>query len=444
MIQRPSRPIGRRPLIAAGAAVILVVVAVALLVGSGSARPPGGTSADGSGGPASGSGAIASRPATPVPAPGHEVYGFLPYWEMDATIAAHLAGTDLTTLALFSVTNKRNGSLDTAQRGYRTITGPLGAQLIREAHDRGVKVEIVFTSFGATKNKQLFGAPLATQDAVIAGFVDLVDSVGADGVNVDVEQLGASLIPSYGSFVGRLRAALRASHGDAQVSVSTQANENGAALAVAANANDADRIFLMGYDYHYAGSQPGASAPIDRRDGAVKDLVWSLDLYQALGVPVEKTLLGLPLYGIAWPVAGPEVGAPSTGKGAVWIPSDHLDILHDPSLVPVRDEIEQVEVYTLPTGTPAGSAGVATGSGAAGPGSVAPSSVTGPGASTAPTAEAVGWQAIYVDSPATLTPKLLLANARGLAGVGFWAIGYERGAPEYTELIGRFAAGQLR
>ncbi len=37
-----------------------------------------------------------------------------------------------------------------------------------------------------------------------------------------------------------------------------------------------------------------------------------------------------------------------------------------------------------------------------------------------------------------------LANARGLAGVGFWAIGYERGAPEYTELIGRFAAGQLK
>jgi spore germination protein YaaH len=359
---------------------------------------------------------------------------------MDGTIAAHLAGTDLTTLALFSVTNKRNGTLDTSQRGYRTITGPLGAQLIREAHDRGVLVEVVFTSFGATKNKQLFGAPLATQDKVIAGFVDLVDTVGADGVNVDVEQLGASLIPSYGAFVGRLREALRAAHPDARVSVATQANENGAAMAVAANANGADRIFLMGYDYHYAGSQPGASAPIDRRDGAVKDLVWSLDLYQALGVPVEKTLLGLPLYGIAWPVAGPEVGAPSTGKGTVWIPSDHLDVLHDPSLAPVRDEIEQVEVYTIPAGT----AGSSAGSAGAAAASVAPSAAADPGASASPAVGAGGWQAIYVDSPATLTPKLLLADSRGLAGVGFWAIGYERGAPEYTELIGRFAAGQLR
>ncbi len=187
--------------------------------------------------------------------------------------------------------------------------------------------------------------------------MELVDRVGADGVNVDVEGLGPSLVPAYGAFVGRLRAALRAGHPAAQVSVATQANESGAALAVAADANGADRIFLMGYDYHYAGSQPGASAPIDRRDGAVKDLVWSLDLYQALGVPVQKTLLGLPLYGISWPVAGPEVGAPSTGQGKVWIPSDHLDVLHDPTLVPVLDEIEQVEVYTLPVGAAGASTG---------------------------------------------------------------------------------------
>ena len=40
---------------------------------------------------------------------------------------------------------------------------------------------------------------------------------------------------------------------------------------------------------------------------------------------------------------------------------------------------------------------------------------------------AAGWQAIYVDSPETLAPKLALANERGLAGAGFWAIGYERG-----------------
>ena len=50
---------------------------------------------------------------------------------------------------------------------------------------------------------------------------------------------------------------------------------------------------------------------------------------------------------------------------------------------------------------------------------------------------------MYVDSPATLAPKLALADERGLAGVGFWAIGYERGLPAYTSLMERFHAGKL-
>ena len=55
-----------------------------------------------------------------------------------------------------------------------------------------------------------------------------------------------------------------------------------------------------------------------------------------------------------------------------------------------------------------------------------------------------GWQAIYVDSPATLTPKLALADDRGLAGAGFWAIGYERGLAGYRELMTSFTKGDIR
>ncbi len=51
------------------------------------------------------------------------------------------------------------------------------------------------------------------------------------------------------------------------------------------------------------------------------------------------------------------------------------------------------------------------------------------------------WTAVYVDSPETLAPKLQLALDRGLAGTGFWAIGYERGLPAYTELMRSFRDG---
>ena len=57
--------------------------------------------------------------------------------------------------------------------------------------------------------------------------------------------------------------------------------------------------------------------------------------------------------------------------------------------------------------------------------------------------EPIAWNAVYYDSPRSLAPKLRLADQRGLAGAGFWAIGYERGLPDYTELIAAFRSGEL-
>jgi spore germination protein YaaH len=346
---------------------------------------------------------------TPHPIPKHETYGYIPYWEMDDGIVAHVRETALTTVALFSVTNKRDGTLATTQNGYRKITGPIGRQLIRDAHDRADRVELVYTSFGYERNQRFFGGKIETQDKVIASLVRFAGEIGVDGINVDVELLDSELAPAYGAFVGRLREALREQNPKAQVSVATTANVGGATMAASAAAAGADRIFLMGYDYHWPGSAPGASSPLDRRDGDEKDLLWSLDLYDSMGVPVDRTLLGLPLYGMVWPVTGPELGAPETGRGDAWFPRKNVTYLLDPTTVPERDPIEVVELYTENTGSD----------------------------------DKPEWQAIYLDSPATLTPKLALADERGLAGAGFWAIGYERGLPDYTKLIKRFQAGKV-
>jgi spore germination protein YaaH len=365
-------------------------------------------------------GASAAVATDPPAAPGHELYGFLPYWEMRDGIAAHLRDTPLTTLALFSVTHTGKGALNTGQRGYKLITGDVGATIIREAHERGTRVEVTYTSFGAARNRKLF-EDLARQDAVITSLAALVAQTGADGVNVDVEALEPTLVPAYGAFVRRLRAALVAADPDHQVSAATGAGTLGAAMAVAAADAGADRIFLMGYDYHVAGSSPGASAPLDRSDGGLRSLRWSLDLYGVLGVPADRLLLGLPLYGMTWPVAAAVVGAPETGRGDAWIPRQHTDLLLDDAITPVRDEVEQVDVYFEASDGTWG----------------APS----PGASLTPAQQDRTWTAIYVDSPDTLSPKMALANERGLAGSGFWAIGYERGLPGYRELMASFMAG---
>ena len=208
---------------------------------------------------------------------------------------------------------------------------------------------------------------------------------------------------------------------DAQVSVATTAGTDRRGDGRRRATAGADRIFLMGYDYHWAASAPGASAPLDRRDGDEQDLVWSLDLYEALGVPVERTILGLPLYGDD--VAGRRTGArraPDGPRASNWSPATTSTSWRDPPRRP------------SPTNSRAGR--------------VVRRSRAGrwrrrPTPATARRPRA--GRAIYVDSPATLTPKLALANERGLAGVGFWAIGYERGLPDYAALIKQFRAGKL-
>lgn len=390
----------RRPLVAA----LLAALAVTSAFVFAASRPPAeGTGVNG-GSPAVGSADEPARTAIPIPIPGHEVYGYVPYWEMDEGIADHLAATDLTTLALFSVTHKKDGALAPGERGYKKIDGPIGRRLIAEAHDRGVRVELVYTSFGRAKN-DLFFDSADGRSRTITELIALATALGVDGINVDVELLAPEHVTAYGDFVGSLRSALRASDGEAQVSVATAANVRGTAMAVAAANAGADRIFMMGYDYHWSGSEPGASAPLGRRDGSERDLRWSLDLYRDAGVPAERTILGLPLYGMSWPVVGPELGAARSGRGSVWIPGENLAMLADESVVRVADPLEGVEHFAVPDGD--------------------------------------GWQAIYFDSPATLTPKLVMADDRGLAGAGFWAVGYERGLADYTRLIATFRAGEV-
>ena len=424
--------------------MVAAVLAVALLASCGTPpnQTPSPSAAAPSGSAASPLGSDALDPSdSPVPAPGHELYGFVPYWEMDDTIAAHLAVTPLTTVGLFSVTNTSKGRINTSQTGYKRITSSVGAAMIAAAHGRGTRVELVFTSFGASRNKAFF-ANAALRSETIASLVALVGQLRIDGVNVDVEGLDIGLAEAFGAFVGALRVALVASDAGDTVSVSTGAGPTGAAMAGAAIASGADRVFLMGYDYRTASSSPGATSPITRADEG-RSLAWTLDLYGALGIPPQRLLLGLPLYGMAWPVAGPVIGAPAIGNGTVWVLRQHLDVMTNPAAVPQTDPLEAVDVYFL------GSDGsVVAPPSAVLPGasdSAAPSPSLGSGLTPVPTqvppTSDATWKAVYIDSPTTLAAKLGLGESRGYAGAGFWAIGYERGLPAFTELMTQYVAG---
>jgi hypothetical protein len=420
--------------------LVIGVVVASLLLYAGIGAGPGDTlrpptsSGPGQSGSVSGQPSFDAPEAAPSPTPvpalgGTELYGYLPYWQMSESIATYLDSTRLSTLALFSVSARRNGAIDARDIGYMRITGDLGRRLIAEAHARGTRVELVFTSFGGQRNGIFFGrlsrpapspgpspgqtgaaspAPSALTappwQRSVPELVALAVDLGVDGINVDVEQLDELDRDAYGAFLGSLRSSLVSAIPDARLTVATEAGLRGMGNAVEAAAAGVDRLFLMGYDYHWSGSQPGASSPVDRSDG-LYTLRWSIEQYVAAGVPRDHILLGLPLYGMSWRTIGPDRTAPVLGSGSTWIPIRHLDVLLDPAFRPGRDSLEIAEFFIRPEGD--------------------------------------SWRVTYYDSPATLRVKLALARDQGLAGGGFWAIGYERGLPGYLELMRDFRAGKV-
>jgi spore germination protein YaaH len=349
---------------------------------------------------------------TPTPSPGigspsspmsrhlsGDVYGYLPYWEMSSAVLDYLDYDALSVISLFSVTWTGSGTLARTESGYKAIVGTIGRSVVAAAKSRGVRVELCFTTFGYTKNENLFGSP-ARQATAIAELRALVRDLGLQGVNVDAELIKGVWFDEYATFLANLRAALRADNPTATVSVATNANTSGAQMAKRAADAGADRIFIMGYAYRSAGSNPGAIAPLTGRSSpSGLDIRWTIDRYAAEGVPLGRVLLGLPYYGMTWPTASSALGAARTGSGTTYTPRKQIGKPASLGVSLRYEPGESVSWYAWYDKV------------------------------------AKTWRQVFYDTPTSLRPKYAYAISRHLAGVGIWALGYDRGVPGYWSLL---------
>lgn len=336
-----------------------------------------------------------------------DVFGYLPYWEIDSTVDAYLRYDVLDTIALFGISFRTDGSFITPDPGYTAVTGSTAATIIGHAHAAGVRVAVTFESFDADHNAQFLSDPRA-ESTFIANAISLLRQLGADGLNIDMEGLSAAYFSAYGTFVAAVRQAVHAYDPAGQVSVATNANASGAKMAAAAVANGADRIFLEGYDYRSADSSPvGSIDPLVTASGT-QNLTWSLDQYAASGVPPQKLILGLPLYGRQWPTATSTVGSARQSASAYGGGGP-------------------VFVKDLPTAA----AGLSVGF------DPLEQSVVLTGWDLADTT----WTELYYDDAASFAPKAQLALRRGLAGVGLWALGFDRGQSGYWDVLASLHRG---
>jgi hypothetical protein len=348
--------------------------------------------------------ASAAATVSPPSAAAHhlsaEVVGYLPYWEMNSATFADLDLTKLSSIILFSIGWDSRGHLVTDAPGYRGIMSSATTAFVAAARAAGVRVLVSFTSFGATKNANFFSN--ATYRAtLVSEAAAFVAARGLDGADLDVELISGTYFPAYAATAGALRTALRASDPDATLTVATNGNVSGAKMAAQAIAAGADRAFLMGYAYRTAGSAPGVIDPLSRT-GTSLSLNRSLDLYSQYGAPLNRVLLGLPLYGRSWPTVDASVGSAKrtdVDGGDAFVYQD-LSTMRGTGTVLAEDLVPLEEGTRLVR------------------------SIGG-----------VIWQSFY-NSQANFEVKLRLVLQRGLAGAGLWALGYSTGRPEYWTAIG--------
>jgi len=276
-------------------ALLTLLALVAALGGTIAATPPGVAAA----GPDAGIRPRASRPV----AVSHEAYGYLPYWRMDAGTARRLDYTTLSTIAFFAVPIERNGALNTRADGFRAYVGRAAAAITNAAHARGVRVVPTFQLFDSgslPKLRAFLGSRLA-QDRFTNQALDLMVRRRADGANLDVEPVPRALEPAFARFVDHFARAVHRRLPGTQVVVAMAAGTSASAISWIGRA--ADRLFIMGYDYHWRGSTiPGPIAPLWRDHMTVTDTVADTVARYARQVPVGKLILGVPAYGYSWPI----------------------------------------------------------------------------------------------------------------------------------------------
>jgi hypothetical protein len=321
--------------------------------------------------------AHAAPPARAVPpplaGPTRRMYGYLPYWTYDV---ADVPFEHITDLAVFSVSADADGSLSELSRW----TGR-AADAVRLGHAAGVRVHLCVTQFDRDTLDSILGSSSARARLVSAVATQL-RAYGADGVNIDFEGVRAGQRANMVSLVRELKAA-----GVGDVTLATPAVDWSGAWDYATLAEDSDGLFIMGYEYHWSGGDPGPNAPLD--DGGVWDsytLRWTVNDYRSAGAPVDKIILGLPLYGHTWPVADAnDVPGTATGRASSITYGQTLDA--------------------------AGRRWDA--------------------ASSSPWYPGSGTQTWYEDLQSVETRVRWALLEEDLGGVGFWALGYEANDPAF-------------
>lgn len=335
----------------------------------------------------------------------YEVLGWYPSWEED--LHSTLNYDLLSTIAYFSYeVNPKTGQLTIANKKDGTPADD--SAIIEAAKAANKTVLLTITNFGNDNNRRFLTNSKAA-DTLISQLRMLLQEKGVDGVCVDFEGIKRSQRKNLSSFMTLLQQGINSETDQLPylVYMTLPAVDWEKSMEFQALVPVVDRFTIMGYDYYGTTSKvAGPVAPI--KSGKQWDpfnLTTSIDYYLAQQIPPSKLILALPFFGYIWDTKSGSKGS-RVDHFAGARTYDYIKTKMSDSLtktIPVQvDSISQSAYYSFIRQTDRGKR---------------------------------QFRQIWFDTDTTMMSKIQLIKDKKLAGMGIWALGYNKLRKNYWSVI---------
>lgn len=233
------------------------------------------------------------------------VFGWHPYWQNG--FEANYDWNLVSDFCYFSY------EVDAATGNASSTHSWATTNSVDTALARGLKVHLCVTLFSG--HATFFSSPTA-QTTLINNLINLLNTRGAHGINIDFEGLPSSQATNFTNFMINLCNAVHANDPNMMVSVCLYAVDWSNVFNETVLSNYVDFFTIMGYDYYYSGSsQAGPTDPLyGFNTGYDRSLSRTITYYLDEGIPENKLVLGLPYYGKEWETTSNTIPSSTTGN----------------------------------------------------------------------------------------------------------------------------------
>jgi spore germination protein YaaH len=234
------------------------------------------------------------------------VFGWNPYWV--GSVYTNYQWNLLSDLCYFDYTVSPNTGNNTNSSFAWSTSAAVTAAI-----NNGVNADICATLFSSHST---FLASSSAMQTFITNIINLLQSRGGHGVNIDFEGMTASNAAPFTAFMQNLSNQLHAAIPGSEVSIALYSVDWSNVFDIPNLAPYVDLFIIMGYDYYYGGSTTaGPEDPLYNFQTSYNyTLSKSITAYLKQGLAPNKLLLGLPYYGREWETTG--LTAPSATTGA--------------------------------------------------------------------------------------------------------------------------------